>query len=142
MSTQPASTPATSRRVAIVGSGDAATQAVGLLEQLGMEPVIYGDAPGGADAGSIERLETLRGVDFAIFLPQDAGAAPTLLAIGFLLAVVGRGRICVLASGTQASMPLLGAATRVEVDESGLWPLLLAREMKRAGLDVDLNRAM
>lgn len=141
MSTAPATSSA--RRVAIVGSGDAATQAVGLLEQLGMEPVVYGDAPGGGDAASIERLETLRGVDFAIFLPsQDAGAAPTLLAIGFLLAVVGRGRICLLAPGTQATMPLLGAATRVEVDDGGLWHLLLAREMKRAGLDVDLNRAM
>jgi hypothetical protein len=28
------------------------------------------------------------------------------------------------------------------MDESGLWRLLLAREMRQAGLDVDMNRAM
>jgi hypothetical protein len=36
----------------------------------------------------------------------------------------------------------LKGATRITVDEAGVWRLLLAREMKRAGLDVDLNRAI
>jgi hypothetical protein len=30
----------------------------------------------------------------------------------------------------------------VVMDDAGLWRLLLARAMKQAGLDVDLNRAL
>jgi len=28
------------------------------------------------------------------------------------------------------------------MDDAGLWRLLLAREMRQAGLDVDMNRAL
>jgi hypothetical protein len=31
---------------------------------------------------------------------------------------------------------------RHTMDDAGLWRVLLAREMKRAGLNVDLNRAL
>ena len=31
---------------------------------------------------------------------------------------------------------------RIPVDNSGVWKLLLARQMKQAGLDIDLNKAL
>jgi hypothetical protein len=37
---------------------------------------------------------------------------------------------------------VLDGVLRVSPDDTGVWRLLLAREMKRAGLDVDLNKAL
>ena len=51
-------------------------------------------------------------------------------------------QIACLQSGQAALPAVLHGATSITVDESGMWQLMLAREMKRAGLDVDLNRAL
>ena len=59
-----------------------------------------------------------------------------------MLAALGRGRIACLLSENDTLPDVLKGATSITVDDSGLWQLLLAREMKRAGLDVDLNRAV
>jgi predicted nucleotide-binding protein len=60
--------------------------------------------------------------------------------IGFLLGALGRGRVVVLqAEGDEDG---LGGVTRHPMDGAGLWRLLLAREMKQAGLKIDLNRAV
>lgn len=88
-----------------------------------------------AGAPPFEALEALRGADFALVLQPERQ-----LELGFLLAVLGRERICVLQQGAGAS-PLPGIAHHA-VDEAGVWRLVLAREMKKAGLDVDLNKAL
>ena len=53
-----------------------------------------------------------------------------------------RERCYPLQSGQWALPTVLLGATTIAIDDSGVWRLLLAREMKRAGLDVDLNRAL
>ena len=120
-------------RVLLLGSGDDdSAKAIELLSQLGLEPAVI-------DSPSIERLDAVRDTGYAIVLPtKDAGDA-MMLAIGFILALLGRQRIVLL--GGEAPDALKGA-THIEVDDGGLWRLLLAREMKRAGLEVDLNRAL
>ena len=65
-----------------------------------------------------------------------------LLEIGFLLGSIGRGRLCFLVAGKPEAVPELGAVARHTMDDAGVWRLLLAREMKQAGLEVDLNRAL
>jgi hypothetical protein len=116
--------------------GDAAGQACEFVEQLGLEAVVL-------DTVSVERLDSLRGAAFLLLLPgEDAEAAPAMLAIGFMLAVLGRNRIACLLSEEGALPAVLQGASTFAIEESGLWRLLLAREMKRAGLDVDLNRAL
>ncbi|MBC7602669.1 MAG: hypothetical protein H7255_08430, partial [Ramlibacter sp.] len=55
---------------------------------------------------------------------------------------LGRSRICLLASVDQKLHASLDGATRVTPDAAGVWHLVLAREMKRAGLEVDLNRVL
>ena len=132
-------------RVAIIGPlNDLASEVSGFAEQLGLELVIIGNPPGGGAAVSLDKLDELRGLGFAILLPteaEDAGAS--LLATGFLLAVLGRNRICFVTDGTLSGLPELEGALKVTVDgEGGMWRLLLAREMRRAGLEVDLNRAL
>ena len=138
VSPSPASQPvATGGRVVVLGlGGDAAGPACEFLEQLGLEAAVL-------DTVSVEQLDSLRDAAFLLLLPGgDAEAAPAMLAIGFMLAVLGRSRIACLQSGEGALPTVLQGATTVSIDESGVWRLLLAREMKRAGLDVDLNRAL
>ena len=125
-------------RVAVLGWGgdDAAGQACEFMGQLGLEAAVL-------DAVSVDQLEALRNVAFLLLLPGDDPEAPAaMLAIGFMLAVLGRSRIVCLLSEQGALPAALKGATRITVDEAGVWRLLLAREMKRAGLDVDLNRAI
>ena len=135
-------------RVAIVCRAD---QAAGeatprLVEQLGLEPVILPASPVATSGNLLERLDRLRDLDFAILLlsaEQLAATPEVMLEIGFLLGSLGRGRVCFVLQGKPALAPDLdGVAARLAMDEGGLWRLLLAREMKQAGLEVDLNRAM
>jgi hypothetical protein len=140
---KPASAPSTStpesgnRRVLILGgSGDTTVQVIDFLEQMGLEAAIL-------DAPSVDRLDALRDAAFALVMPsEDTDAPATMLAIGFMLAALGRPRICLLAAQTQATSNALQGVLRIAPDDTGVWRLLLAREMKRAGLEVDLNRAI
>jgi predicted nucleotide-binding protein len=128
----PAST-AHSPRIAIVCRDDSSGEAVtSFVAQLGLEPVISQQPR--AEASSLDSLEALRQADFALVLQADRQ-----LEIGFLLGALGRSRICVLQAGEgQDSLP---GVPHHPLDESGVWKLLLAREMKKCGLEVDLNKA-
>jgi hypothetical protein len=127
----------TGGRVVVLGlGGDVAGPARDFLEQLGLEAAVLATV-------SVEQLDSLRDAAFLLVLPgEEAEAAPAMLAIGFMLAVLGRSRIACLQSGQEAVPTVLQGATTIAIEKSGLWRLLLAREMKRAGLDVDLNRAV
>ena len=120
-------------RVAVLGPAEGlALDAVSFVEQMGMTSVHF---------ESLDQLESLRDVQFALVLPPTEAPA-TLMAIGFLLAVLAPGRVCVITSpGAPAPDPLPGAM-RIELDGGGLWHLVLGREMKRAGLAVDMNKLL
>lgn len=137
----PASSASTGR-VAVIGTlDDTASQVSDFLEQMGLEPVMIGGQPGTEAAISVDSLDELRGLDYAIFTPADGPESPsTLLATGFLLAVLSKDRICFLGAAGRKSA--LEGALNVAVDDNGLWHLLLARAMKRAGVEVDLNKAI
>jgi predicted nucleotide-binding protein len=152
------STPAAAtdaRRVAIVSSiGDAAARSVaGFVEQLGLEPVLVGDAPVSDDITFVDRLEGTRGAAYAIVLVPPAGLAAepgtsgprteSLLEIGFLFGVLGRRKVLFLVDGKPSVAAELKDMVLVHTrDEGDLWRLLVAREMRKAGLDVDMNRAL
>ena len=119
-------------RIAIVCRDDAAGEAVTtFIADLGLEPVISQEPTAGA---SLDVLESLRQVDFGVLLQVDRQ-----LELGFLLAAVGKSRLVVL-QATEGSA--LAGLPHQAMDDSGLWRLLLAREMKKAGIEVDLNRAL
>ena len=131
-------------RIAIIGRiDDLASDVSGFIEQLGLEPVVVGSLPGAMAPAAIEKLDELRNVGFAVMLPGDTALQPaSLLAVGFLLGMLQRSRICFMGSAQQPATPAWEGALTVSVDDAGLWRLLLAREMKRAGIEVDLNRAL
>ena len=144
----PAPNGAPGSRVAIVCRlGEAEREAASaFVTQLGLEPLSIGDPSNDADGKFIDRLDGLRDLDYAIvMLPADepGGLRPgLLLALGFLLGAAGPGRVCFVVSGKAQLAPELDGIARHSLDEGGLWRLLLAREMKQAGLDVDMNRAL
>jgi predicted nucleotide-binding protein len=121
-------------RIAIVCRDDDAGEiATTYIADMGLEPVI--SQPPRTDESSIDKLEALRQVDYALVLQTNR-----LVEISFLLGALGRDKVCVLQSGDAPDT--LGGLPRHALDEAGIWRLLLARQMKQAGLDIDLNRAM
>jgi predicted nucleotide-binding protein len=146
---------ASGRRVAIVCRLDAAVgkAAAEFVERLGLEPAMVQADTSPGQSRPIDALDEVRGADYAIvMLPaNDLGAGSgsaavrpeVLLEAGFLFGAVGRRRVCFLFDGPPSLGPELeGVVMRHVLDEAGVWRLLLAREMKQAGLDVDMNRAL
>ena len=110
------------------------------MTQLGLEAIPLRDPSDTAGGAYIDRLDALRGVDYAIVLLSEGEGA--LLEIGFLLGAIGRARMCFVVAGNPVPAPHWEGVARHAIDEAGLWRLLLAREMRQAGLDVDMNRAI
>lgn len=134
----------TGHRVALACSDPAARDAASaFLSQLGLEPILVPDGSGSGVA-ALDRLDGIRGADFAILLlPGEGFSAPQrLLELGFVMGAVGRSRVCFLMAGKPALGPELDGVPRHPLDDAGLWRLLLAREMRQAGLEVDMNRAV
>lgn len=126
------------------------------IEKLGLVAVILHEQ---ANEGKtiIEKLEkhTDAGYAVVLFTPDDEGASVTskgkynfrarqnvLVELGYMAAKIGRDKVCVLRKG-EIEMPsdYLGVLY-VDVDAAGAWKLQLAKELKAAGLKVDLNEAM
>ena len=140
-------TASSGRRVAIVSRMDeAATSAAStFVQQLGLEPVLVPASAGHGPADAMDLLDEARGSDYAIvLLAAESTGSDIVMEMGFLCGAVGRRRLCVLVAGK----PNLGAevdaiiTARHTMDEAGLWRLLLAREMKQGGLEVDMNKAL
>jgi hypothetical protein len=123
---------ASKNRVLVLGSGDAGGNAVELLAQLGVDASVI-------DAPSVDKLDAARDCGYAVVVsPKEIGDG-MLLAVGFMLALLGRSRIALVGAEMP---PALSGCLHVPIDDDGLWRLLLARELKKAGLEVDLNKAL
>jgi predicted nucleotide-binding protein len=135
-------------------ANDAATRSVAsFVQQLGLEAAPLAAGAAGGDSTFLDRLEGVRGADYAIVLmpaadlapaPGGAGLRPqTLMEIGFLFGLLSRRKVCFLVSGKAALAPELEGLVQVHTrDEAELWRLLLAREMRKAGIEVDMNKAV
>jgi len=126
------------------------------IEKLGLEAVILHEQ---ANEGRtiIEKLEKHTDVGYSIVLlsPDDVGAAITdkenlkprarqnvLLELGYMAAKLGRTHVCALKKGdVEIPSDLLGVLY-IDIDTAGAWRLMLGRELKAAGLNVDLNNAI
>ncbi len=126
------------------------------LNALGLQPIVLHDQPEGGKK-LIEKLGVSSGKPFAIILltPDDV-AAPrhkpkerplrvsqnVFFEFGYLLGKLGSERVCALCTeGVEIPAGDLGALC-IPIDSRGTWRLLLAREMKQAGIDLDLNKAI
>jgi predicted nucleotide-binding protein len=127
------------------------------IEKLGLEAIILHEQ---ANEGKtiIEKFEAhALNVGFAVVLltPDDVGASKgaqeklnprarqnAILELGYFCGSLGRNRVCVLyKEGVEMPSDYLGVIY-TPLDNSDGWHLKLAKEMKAAGLDVDMNKAI
>jgi hypothetical protein len=145
----------TSKRVFIVhGHNDGAKEAAArLLEKLELEPVILHEQPNRGRT-IIEKFEAHADVAFAIVLltADDDGKAKgdsalrsrarqnVILELGFFLGRLGRTHVCALyEDGVEVPSDYSGVLF-VKFDGTSSWMYSVAKEMRAAGLNVDLNK--
>lgn len=133
----------------------AKTKVAYLIHRLGLNPIILNDQVNQGQT-IIEKFEQHAAeVGFAVvlFTPDDEGRSlksesalqprarqNVILEMGYFVARLGRSKVCPLYT-PKVELPsdLLGVAY-TPMDSHGAWEMKLAREMKAAGLPVDLNR--
>jgi len=147
---------ASTNKVFLVHGHDAAVKnaVARFLEQLKLEPVILHEQTNEGKT-IIEKFETNSSVAFAAVLltPDDLGYPAgkpdmirprarqnVIMELGFFLGRLGRGKVAVLyKEGVEIPSDYQGVVF-IPLDDGTGWHLQLARELKQAGLDVDLNR--
>jgi len=150
------SRPEVGRRVFVVHGHDeeAKQSAARCLEKLEMEAIILHEQPNQGRT-IIEKFENYADVGFAVVLltPDDMGAARddidnlrprarqnVVFELGFFVGRLGRQRVCALHKGDVEIPSDFASVLWVSMDPGGAWRFTLGREMKAAGLDVDLNK--
>ncbi len=148
-----------SQRVFLVhGHDEAALHAVArFLEQIGLVVIVLREQPNNGRT-IIEKFEAYSDVGFAVVLltPDDRGGASgakpehqqsrprqnVILELGYFLGRLGRRRVCALyTEGVEIPSDYSGVLY-IKLETGGAWKLDLAKEMKVAGLTMDLNRAV
>lgn len=151
-----------SNKVFLVHGQDNETKSIvaRFLEHCGLQPVILHEQ---ADQGRtiIEKFEQNADVAFAVILltPDDLGALTAvasepgalqprarqnvILELGYFIGRLGRDRVCALKKGdVELPTDFSGVVyTPYDGGNEG-WKIKLARELKAAGLSVDLERAL
>jgi predicted nucleotide-binding protein len=136
------------------GRNEAAKESTArFLEKLGITAVILHEQPN-LGKTLIEKLEHYGGVPFAVVLltPDDEGRAKdgdtlnprarqnVVLELGYFVGHLGRKRVCALyRGGVELPSDYDGVAW---INMDGDWRLFLARELRAAGFDVDMNKVV
>jgi predicted nucleotide-binding protein len=137
------------------GRDEAAKESVArFVEKIGLKAIILHEQPN-AGRTIIEKFEDYSDVGFAIVLltPDDIGAPRdkkgqtqprarqnVILELGYFMGKLGRGRVCALyKEGIEIPSDYQGVLY-IPMDSAGAWRMALAKEIKNAGIDVDLNK--
>ncbi len=147
----------TSKDIFIVhGHDDAVKHEIArFINNLGLNPIILHEKP---DKGRtiIEKFEENTQVCFAIILltPDDIGYPkedPTktknrarqnvIFELGFFLGKLGRHKVCALKKGDIEIPTDYSGVLFKTLDDPGAWKFQLAKEIKEAGIEIDLNNA-
>jgi predicted nucleotide-binding protein len=131
-------------------------QTARFLEKLEIEPVILFEQPG-AGRTIIEKLEQNSDVGTAVVLltPDDVGKAArdsaearprarqnVVLELGYFVGRLGRGKVAVLYDESVDLPTDYRGVEYIKVDAEAAWKLKLARELKQAGVPLDMNKAV
>ena len=128
-----------------------------LLERFGLDLIILREQPNSGRT-IIEKFVDYSDVGFAVVLltGDDRGGVKSLasgehklrarqnviLELGFFLGKLGRSRVCALYEEGVEIPSDYGGVLFLPLDRAGAWRLALARELKAAGLDIDMNKAV
>jgi predicted nucleotide-binding protein len=130
---------------------------VDFLKQLGLKPVLPQEEPG-PEKNLIDKFEKYSDVAFAILLltgddygypkgkPEEARPRPkqnVIFELGFLIGRLKQNNIfCALYEEGLDLPPVYQGNFFIPYDSEGLWKLFIARAMKMANVDVDMNKAL
>jgi Predicted nucleotide-binding protein containing TIR -like domain len=132
-------------------------QVARFLEQLDQEVIVLREQPNRGRT-IIEKFEQYSEVGFAVvLLTADDRGGPAdepyekqglrsrqnvILELGYFLGRLGRSRVCALyVEGVEIPSDYSGVLY-LKLDSEGAWRLHLAKELKAAGLPVDMNKAL
>jgi len=143
------------RKIFIVHGRDdlAKTETARFIEKLGFEAVILHEQ---ATAGKtiIEKLEEHTNVGFAVVLytPCDIGGLSgssaqsprarqnVVFEHGYLIGKLGRQNVCALVKGNIEIPTDMSGVVYIPLDQHGAWHISLAKELRRSGYNVDMNK--
>jgi predicted nucleotide-binding protein len=116
---------------------------VQFMQQLAL-PVVCADL----NNGVVESLEGRTDMSFVIVMNgppaggANAGAVSdqVLFKLGYCAGKMGLKRMCMMDSSAHGESSDAHGIAHVAFDAGGGWQLALARQMKRAGLEIDLNK--
>lgn len=126
------------------------------LSKLGLEPIVLHEQ---ASSGStiIEKIEKYTDVGFGVVLytPCDTGAKQTVepeyrprarqnvvFEHGYLIGKLSRKNVCALVKGDVETPNDISGVVYVPQDAAGAWKLMLAKELKSSGYNIDMNKAI
>ena len=148
--------PISGKKVFLVhGHDDSARESTArFLEKMGLEAIILHEQPN-AGRTIIEKVERYAEVAFAVVLltPDDVGGTANnslnprarqnvILELGYFIGKLGRANVAALVKGDVEKLSDYDGVVYIALDAAGAWKLQLARELKTAGLSIDLNDAM
>ncbi|MBI5303452.1 MAG: nucleotide-binding protein [Chloroflexi bacterium] len=145
-------------KVFIVHGHDEAAKesAARFVEKLGLEAIILHEQPN-AGRTIIEKFEDHSNVGFAIVLltPDDVGSPKdkssetkprarqnVILELGYFMGKLGRGRVCALYKEDVDIPSDYKGVAYISMDSAGAWRMALAKEIKNAGIEIDLNKVL
>lgn len=141
-------------RVFVVHGQDdlAKTEVARFIEKLNFEAVILHEQ---VSAGKtiIEKIEEYSNVGFGVILytPCDIGSRQgeeplqprarqnVVFEHGYLIGKLGRNNVCALVKGKIETPNDISGVVYIDMDKSKAWELTLAKELKNAGYDLDMN---
>ena len=124
------------------------------IEQLDLKPIILHEQ---ASAGNtiIEKIEEYSNVGFGIVLYTacDIGGKQEMSPIlkprarqnvvfehGYLIGKIGRSNVCALVKGAIETPNDISGVVYVTMDDTDAWHIQIAKELKRAGYVIDMNK--
>jgi len=150
-------TPSANAVFVVHGRDESAKHSIArFLEQIGLSPIILHEQP---DKGRtiIQKFEDHTDVVFAVVLltPDDEGRLwgssgglslrarqNVILELGYFIGKLGRARVCALKGDGVEEPSDLHGVLYIPLDSGDAWRLTLARELKAAGLNVDMNKVV
>lgn len=132
----------------------AKTKTARFIEKLGLKTIILHEQASGSKT-VIEKIEAYSNVGFGIVLytPCDTGAKKeddlklknrarqnVVFEHGFLIGKIGRANVCALVKDDIETPNDISGVVYVKMDDDEAWQLKVAKELRNAGYDIDLNK--